>query len=580
MKHSATDFSHIDILAEHWELEMVFKRLDRTSLGSWAEGVANDLLKLPPQQNFEYDTSEGQKYQISWRYVRLRAKCEQYAKSTNSEDKHILFNDIKSIIQDFKSSNKDGTVLPYKEFYYGNILKQIYSHSDLQLKDLFAEYLPVPKSNFFSRSVPEYIKRREAISNHLISDFLNRNAEDSLSDVEKKVTKIQRLIRAGLRHDEESKRVSDLKRTSDEAPSHIIPPYIPQGCSIALSERIISMAGKIKFIKTIRHYTNINSIESIFNEGLFGQKTLLNQFIPFKQAALQSVDLKEGDGNAICFGAGHGSVQLFGYNMVELVLDFDKMDFGPRKAIHCAFFKQLDFHYQKEKTRIINTKNNKKILFDHTQCIQHDLNALMLLCYSRETIQSLRPYQPNMRTASVPRFKLISYDINNIDNVLILNFFRFLDALDNETTKKDIYDDIEKMTDEELADFLNNVGQNLSDTMEFNFYGAHRIDFDSLVSLRMVSDKKAYDSESEHNGEVLKISELIDDLRVGKTEKLQAAIQAFPNIFQSYRFLAYLTSKTDNEDSLKALFALDNICDKPDWHPVHRDKDFRRKRPH
>ena len=52
---------------------------------------------------------------------------------------------------------------------------------------------------------------------------------------------------------------------------------------------------------------------------------------------------------------------------------------------------------------------------------------------------------------------------------------------------KSIYDSLDKLTIDELSVCLTTIGQTISDTAEFNFYGAHLIDFDSLVSLQRMN---------------------------------------------------------------------------------------------
>lgn len=53
----------------------------------------------------------------------------------------------------------------------------------------------------------------------------------------------------------------------------------------------------------------------------------------------------------------------------------------------------------------------------------------------------------------------------------------YLDFSEPSSYKQAIYAELDKLTDDELVKTLLQIGKNMTDTMEFNFYGAYAIDF-------------------------------------------------------------------------------------------------------
>ncbi len=322
------------------------------------------------------------------------------------------------------------------------------------------------------------------------------------------------------------------------------------------------MAGNVNFFNYIRHETKKIALTSIFNDGLYGRKTLLMFLQQFSPASLHDCDVQDGDANVVCFGSGYGQIDPKTNGDVELTFQFDKIDFGPNKSNHCAFFKQQDLGFSNNKIRYVNISKENELALRHTGFTRC---ALTGYSYMHLKYQGREWHDGSFNTvARLPNFKLISYDISNIESVLILNFFKYLDNLvtysygDASNVISAIYHDIEEMNDQELAAFLEEIGRNLSDTMEFNFFGAHQIDFDALTTIK--------DSRSRY---VLNMPELILELQTGKLEKLLSAKESFPTAFQSYRFLDYLSSKSNDVNALQELSTLRQMCKIPGWYPMN-----------
>ncbi|MGL5743215.1 MAG: hypothetical protein ACRCXC_12110 [Legionella sp.] len=99
--------------------------------------------------------------------------------------------------------------------------------------------------------------------------------------------------------------------------------------------------------------------------------------------------------------------------------------------------------------------------------------------------------------------------------------------------------------------------EKISDTAEFNFYGAHQIDFSRLVSITTNYTKEKYGDY------VLNMTVFQNQLNLGNLEALEVAKEKIPEIFHSYRFVDYLLSKTTSEIAKNALQEILATCDAP-----------------
>ena len=144
-----------------------------------------------------------------------------------------------------------------------------------------------------------------------------------------------------------------------------------------------------------------------------------------------------------------------------------------------------------------------------------------------------------------------------------MNFFRFIDELLERKTGKPntqqinaIYTALDKLTDDELTTVLKDIGTKMTDTMEFNFYGAHKINFDSLLKI------------SKTDGSfTLKLPEFITALQSGDMNQLNITKEYLPEILLSYRFLDYLLSKVTHEIIRTELLRCRESCTLPFWRP-------------
>lgn len=555
-----------------WGEEIYFRKyaesLNCSSLGRWPQELVDVVLLC------DFKTK-------SWLPVKdlmLRAKCEKYFHESSVELKNSYLNDVKDYIvnEGYGKSDKLPEYLPYSNIDR-NLLKNVYLSNDASLIGVFSKYLPIPRETFFYDGViPDCIAKREKIINENIRGFIEKNKEIGFEKAEKYVTYLQRLYRKKKRQQSESKRIPQRnflefeKINPLEYEKHIKKGqgiYVPQRCDRELSQKIVNFSFKVKFFNYIKHETKLKALKNIFTDGLYGRSTLEAMLQVFSPAALCENDVANGDGNAICFGADYSLIDPKASGEVEFILDFNKINFGENKSESCAFFKQKDFGFGGKFGQDI-LLGNKSIRIGYTKKPFKNGCETMLLVFNDEAYFSI-----------ISNFKLISYDLENIEQILILNFFKFLDNLivesgeDASVVISEIYKEIKGLNDEELMSFLEMIGRALSGSMEFNFFGAHKIDFNTFVSIKTLRSPSLEPDEngclrfiSADNFE-LKMSELLEQLTVGELEILNVAKKEFAGLFESYRFLDYLMSKTAHPIALDELARLYTICKTPAWYP-------------
>lgn len=547
---SISEMEEVDRKIEEWR-----QYLNRLPLGHWCNEIINCILTSDIDNTPYADHSKN---------LILRAMCEKYLREANVDDKQNILNQIENYIKNEHYGLKpEFNCLDIVSLPYGDInkdfLKQIYLSNDLSLINIFFNQLPKPRKSFFEKDqTPDFIKDREKLVDNYLSTFINSLNKIKFSRMESLIIQAQRLYRhkkrqeqelqrIPKRHEDEFKAISPInyQRMIDEARR----PYHPTKCSPELSKRIVDASRNIKFFNKITHETRLEAIKSIFDDGLYGRRTLETMLMSFSPAALYPSDVANGDANVICFGADYGSIDPRTNGNIKLILNFNKINFGRSRFDHCAFFKQMDFGFELQKDRILDLGAKK-----------------LILCHTGEIHDSAKPGIKYMHLANdyifgVPSYQFISYDLEKIDQTLILNFFKFLDSPDASGPNvqkyvEELYQHIEHLNDHELSIFLESVGKKLSDTMEFNFFGAHKIDFDSLLAI-----------QSRHGDFELNLRALIDELNQGEIGLLERAQKEFAQIFTSYRFLDYLMSKISNVSALHELVKLRLECQTPDWYP-------------
>lgn len=430
------------------------------------------------------------------------------------------------------------------------IIRQVYLSNDHVLIDLFEKYVPTPPASFFEeKSIPEKIRLREQEAQETIKKV-------ALKTLEPFILKSQRHIRGKRRQREELHRIEEVharalnwhKMTAEELMQDANTPYVPK-CESNLSKRIMDAAQKVSAFSTIKHITSHRTIQSVLDDALYGRRTLLDFYMTFDPAALMTCDILNGDGNVVCLGPQDIDPNASG----AIIIEFDLPKLLQTKP--SAFYKQKDLEYQTvNKVRQVSL-GNTELYFDHTGYVRRtDMGSAYLKIIDRKW-GGLTQISRSLKST------FIAYDLERMHEILTLNFFRFMDGMTNAATDKtdqayidQFYQKVSQLDDEALVRFLTDIEKNLTDTAEFNFYGAHQINFSTVTSL---SDR--------NKGYTLQLPEFLHALNSGRLDILRQARQSLPEIFQSYRFLDYLLTHVKHPEARYYLDDLRKQCKTPNW---------------
>jgi hypothetical protein len=536
------------ILAQKRLVDNAFKLLQNESLGAASAEFLND----PVVTSF-----------IQSRYSRDTLKLWHFI-LTNGLD--AIEEKIKCIISEYQEELKRGFGIPPEVLYAPELIRTVYLSGNAALIDIFKKYLPIPSVDVFKGyDIPTVVAENKTKIELSIRTLQDNWPTLSLDEITDKVVKIQRVMRSQLRYREEIRRIASREAWKDvikTSPEKLIgdanKPYRPRCENQALARRIMSIAQQIRLFSTVKHWTSGDHIEAIFNDALYGRRQLLQSYLPFRPASLCLCDIEDGDGNVICLGPSEIDPKAMQANTVEILFDLDKLS----TKNPAVFFKQRDLGFPLEKRRAVSTTveagaGTKRLFFSHTNFVRCPRTGFSYLSVYDGQLGGVKA------VAGLPNYSLISYNVQNIHQILILNFFRFIDSEhheDFESIRSEIYADLEKLTDEELRVFLEHIGRQLSDTSEFNFYGAHRIDFSTVIALSSYpgGDRVIY---------TINLQELLDSLERNDLRMFNEAKTNIPNVFNSYRFLDYLLSKTTSTLGRYELQRLRSKCITPSWVP-------------
>ena len=468
---------------------------------------------------------------------------------------------IKQLTDKYHEELRTGRGIPPDELYSFRLIRSIYLSENPALIDIFKRYLPIPGVDVFKGyDIPTVVADNNVVIEQSIQALRERTPSLSLDKITNNVIKIQRQMRSKLRYQEEIRRIAfreewayiNEKITPQKAIQDADTPYCPKCTDKLLAERIMVAARHVRLFSTVKHWTSSEHIGSIFDDSLYGRRRLLESYLPFRPASLYECDIADGDGNVICFGPSKIDPKAMKPDTVEILFNLDKIS----KNNPSIFFKQRDLGFSLDKKRSVPIKDKScSFLFSHTNSVQNERPGFV---YFSAYDVTRRGQQCQV---ALPNYSLISYNVKEIHQILTLNFFRFLDAgrgKDFKLIRNRVYTYLSEISDEKLVKFLKNVGRKLSDTSEFNFYGAHRIDFSTVIALSFYQyeDKVSY---------TLNLKDLIASLGQNDIRMLNEAKAHLPRAFNSYRFLDYLLANTTSILGRYELQRLRANCITPSW---------------
>ncbi len=467
--------------------------------------------------------------------------------------------------EEYQEDKKQGRALLPSLFANNEFIQKLYGTENQTLITLIEKYIPLPRSQTFEEgAVPTSVLSREKEISKSIKKFVGKQ---NINNIEKDVIKIQRKFRAQKRIQEEEENITGkqsygshgrrtnkpddvLKQEAKALMKDANTPYRPK-CSAPLARRIIKIAQSIELHPTIRHLTSKDAVENIFNDSLKGRRTLLESYLPFKPAALDSSDISRGDADVICFGPN--DIDPKAVNEIEIVLNVKKVIADKPMA----FYKVKDLGFNHQKIHTVNL-NNKELNFSATASLRtHKKDHTEFAVYDQNS------HDPKYY-AQLHENLMIAYDLENMNQIYALNFFRFIDNLKNLDGSDaspyiaDFYKNLEQMNDADLRTFIIDASTKLTDTAEFNFYGSYKLDFTTIETI----------GAGQRGGDIeyrLNLNEFIQLLNTGNLQELPHAQKNIENLFKSYRFLDYLIDNTTHSINKQALMLIRKDCDVPDW---------------
>ncbi len=447
------------------------------------------------------------------------------------------------------------------------LIRQIYQLEDPLLSNLLQKHFPMPSAQLFEGGIiPAVIQQRDAA-------ILTTVNKIDIKTIEPHVVKIQRRLRMNKRYREEVNRIAErdefylksnylsaedlysssgncqtpvqIRQWAEELLKDASMPYKPK-CDLMLSARIKDVAKKVAAFSTVIHITSEKAIQSVFDESLFSRRILMDLYMNYEPAALHMTDLLNGDTNVVCLGPQDIDPKARG----GLVIEFDLPKLIKNKP--SAFYKQRDLEFGLNRIRHVSL-GKEKISFNHTwlEGSGDPTNTYLTIIDSLNGLNKI---------VEAPKSSFIAYNLEQMHEVLTLNFFRFMDKMSDLKGNIDhayidnFYRKVSQLTDKELLVFLTDLEKNMTDTAEFNFYGAHQVDFSTLISIT-----------ARYRGYSLNVPKFINALEQSNIDELQQARIKIPEIFQSYRFLDYLLLKVQHSDIRYYLDDLRKQCRTPNW---------------
>lgn len=470
----------------------------------------------------------------------------------------------------------------------GILIKMIYESNDKDLINIFEDEsnnLPRPRAVLWgNENVPQIVQEREIeASKYLVQCF--RQSELTPVKFEEKAMKIQRRWRGRYRKALNKTLWANVQRSikfnfnclpfsknvieqaqDNGSIGQVYSSYEPN-CNDELKSRLLKLADQVRPFNEIIHVMPSKNIPSIFDDGLYAEKSLRQQ-LKYSGKISGEIDIDDkmrwrGDYNTIFFDV-FDSVRNR-YDSVELVLDFDKL--GDNAGI---FIKQ-DFSTLSERKNREISIGELKFNFDHTYATRHGyflFKSDFHIFFANGNLPRDDDHIPVFKSSVLINF-LISTDFKNMYKFLVMNFFRFIDNLQQTKYAKKwylspvrfksrLYRELGKLNDKELMTVLQDIANKISDSVHVNFQTAYLIEQSAIKEIRY---------EYEGRKHVLDMSSFIDKLKTDDSFELVTVYRKIPGLFKSYRFIDHLLGQIgEKAPKVKnTLLKLRNVINLPKW---------------
>ena len=270
----------------------------------------------------------------------------------------------------------------------------------------------------------------------------------------------------------------------------------------------------------IDHWTTVDNFKSILKENAFlGNQSLTRNNIAFQRNALNPCDVRNGDGDVICFASGgfvdYNAVQ--GLDRIRVRIDVSKL----KNVKYNTFFKAVDLCVGCFSTEIQVTKDLKvKINHLHESKLQFDF----ILEEEKKTYTT---------SSELVKDELIFYgNILEINRIALLLPFIALEKGMNKVAIKAIYKYLNTLGKPILRKLMIGLSQNATMYSEFNVFSKLSLTPHLIYDIHFVREKETYSlhnlSEEEYVSTLSNIINAKQDVTT-KTAKVEEAIEIVSN---------------------------------------------------
>ncbi|MFI4937150.1 MAG: hypothetical protein ACHQJ6_01395 [Candidatus Berkiellales bacterium] len=251
----------------------------------------------------------------------------------------------------------------------------------------------------------------------------------------------------------------------------------------------LSEKGMFVFPRVVDHWTTLGNFRSILQHGAFyGAQTLQRKSIAYTNSALEGVDVRNGDGNVICFSPGGfvdvSAIRGFNFSNVQVgSIKFDAAEKLDRVRIRVdatkipnfgnynTFFKMVDmavvppFHLKVKLTEELTVSITHGRKFRGTLGYAHKHLYLKFILKNEE--------KEHCAIVDISSLNDLIYygTLQEADTAAMFFPFYFLEKSQNKEAAEKINDYLNTLDDDQLRKLIISLAQNMTLYSEFNVYG-------------------------------------------------------------------------------------------------------------
>lgn len=469
------------------------------------------------------------------------------ASSRQQRLKHIevaLKNDI----------DKAHCTMPYLSENNRLLIRNVYLTGDNTLIHLFNQFFAIPKQAVFTDVTPP-------------ASVLA--AEEKSIETLKKITATTPMERITLRLQRQfrqkkwQQKITELFNTHwpDQTTAQLLAkadlPYRPQQCSAKLANRIMKAASNVQLFDTVRHYTDTAALTSLFDDGIYARQLVRQHYLP--ESRIRRSPLNPENTAVIRFPIHPIQFQdQKNPDDIELIFNSESL----LKNNPSLVYEHHDLSRYHQHINLSFGRQHMGFLWGEARPSEPSF-GLALTAFTQPKIKTepSNGKKSNVRrhpatAAHIPRYLFMPQKLDNLHQILALNFFRYIDIIhqnpDNKGRFKFIYRELETLSDEDLERFIKDIGGVLTETAAFHVNGGHQIDFHILKAIKRLDY-------------TLDLPLFIQKLNTGEKDPLLDAIKHLPKAFHSRRFLDYLLKVVHHKENHRLLFELKKKCATSSW---------------